>query len=170
MPLQTPLDAHFVLEWNEFSKAARIAQSHLPQKVKWAGYAQFGLLLALMLTAIAYRPDGKTQPISLVIFILVWLVFFAGFISHRAWIELRFAPMKGEDIWYEFGETGFRCGLLDSESKINWPAIHGFVETDALFVVLASGLLFYTIPKRALATDDTASLRKLLEEKVTRRA
>jgi len=137
--------------------------------IKWAGYTQIGLLFALMLTAIAYKPEDKTQPVSLIILILVWLVFCAGVVSQRAWTQHRFAPMAGKEIWYEFAEDGFRCGLPNSESQINWPAISGFIETDALFVVLGAGLLFYTIPKRALAANDAASLRHLLQHKVATR-
>ena len=143
---------------------------NLSPKIKWAGYAQCGLLVALMLTGIAYTPGGKAQPVSLIILVLVWLVFITGQIAQRAWAKLRFAPMEGKEIWYEFRETGFRCGLPNAESQLNWPAISGFLETDALFVVLESGLLFYTIPKRALAADGVNSLRQLLAENVLGRA
>jgi len=165
MSLQMPLNAHFVLERDEFSKASRLVSRKLSPAIKWAGYAQVGLLLAVMLTAIAYNP-GKAQPVSLIILILVWLVFCTSTISHRAWIRRRFAPMEGKEIWYEFVEEGFHCGLPNAESKINWPAISNFIETDALFVLLGSGLVFYTIPKRALAGNDAASLRQLLQRKV----
>lgn len=169
MPQLTSLNTHFVLERNEFNKASSLVSRKLSPMIKWAGYAQIGLLLVVMLTAIAYRPEGKTQPVSLIILILVWLVFCAGVVSQRSWTEHRFAPMEGKEIWYEFGEEGFRCGLPNAESRINWPAISGFVETDALFVLLGSGLLFYTIPKRALAGNDESSLRQLLHDKVASR-
>jgi len=169
MPPQTSLNVHFVLERNEFSKACGIASRNLSPMINWAAYAQIGLLFALMLTAIAYKPEGKTQSVSFIIFILVWLVFCTGLISQRAWVQHRFAPMEGKEIWYEFVEKGFRCGLPNSESQINWPAISRFIETDALFVLLGSGLLFYTIPKRALAASDAVSLRELLQQKVAAR-
>jgi len=169
MPRETSLSVHFVLEQNEFSKASRIASRNLSPMIKWATYAQIGLFFALMLTAIAYKPQGKTQPVSLIILILIWLVFCTSLISQRAWVQHRFAPMEGKKIWYEFVEDGFRCGLPNSESKINWPAISRFIETDALFVLLGSGLLFYTIPKRVLAANDVASLRELLQQKVAAR-
>ena len=169
MSLQTPLNTHFVLERVEFSKASRVVSRNLSPTIKWAGYAQIGLLVALMLTAVAYRPEGKTQPVSLIILILVQLVFCASVISHRAWTERRFAPMEGKEIWYEFGEEGFRCGMTNAESRINWPAISGFIETNALFVLFGSGLLFYTIPKRALAANDADSLRQLLQNKLAAR-
>jgi hypothetical protein len=169
MPLQTPVNARFVLERDEFSEASRLAMRNLSPRIKWPGYAQIGLLFALMLTAIAYKPEGKTQPVSFIILILVWLVFCTGLIAQRAWREHRFAPMEGKEIWYEFREEGFRCGLPNAESQTNWPAISGFIETDALFVLLGSGLLFYTIPKRALAANADASLRQLLQDKVASR-
>lgn len=77
--------------------------------------------------------------------------------------------MKDNEIWYEFGEEGFRCGLPTAESQINWPAVSSFVETDTLFVIFGFGLLFYTIPKRSLAPNDDASLRQLLQDKVVTR-
>jgi hypothetical protein len=58
----------------------------------------------------------------------------------------------------------------NSESHLSWSAISSFIETDALFVVVESGVLYYTIPKRALAADDVTSLRQLLAEKVPSRA
>jgi hypothetical protein len=105
------------------------------------------------------------QPVSLVILILVWLIFVTIQISQRAFTEVRFRQMEGKEIWYEFDENGFRCGLPNAEGQYNWPAISSSVETDALFVVQA-GLLFYTIPKRALAADQVISLRQLLLQKV----
>ena len=139
---------------------------NLPPKIKWAGYVQCGLLIVLMLTGIGFRPGNEMQPVSLVILILVWLVFLSSQIAQRAWTELRFSPMKGKEIWYEFDETGFGCGLANGESHLKWPAISTFNETETLFVVMESGVLFYTIPKRALAPDDVGSLRQLLVEKV----
>jgi YcxB-like protein len=169
MPLQRPLNTHFVLERNEFRKASRLALRNLPAKVRWAGYVQCGLLIALMLAGAAYQPNGKIQPISVIILILVWLVFLTAGITSRAWAELRFAPMEGKEIWYEFYENGFRCGMPSAESQLSWPAISTIIETDTLFVIMNSGLLFYTIPKRALATDEVSSLQQLLSEKVTAR-
>ncbi len=166
MPLQRLINPHFVLERDEFSKASRLVLRNLPPKIKWAGYVQCGLLIALMLTGVGYRPGGELQPVSLVILVLVWLVFLTGRIAHRAGTELRFASMEGKEIWYEFQETGFRCGLPNAESHLGWPAISSFVETAALFVIVESGVLYYTIPKRALAADDVSSLRQLLVEKV----
>jgi|HubBroStandDraft_1064217.scaffolds.fasta_scaffold50519_4 hypothetical protein len=169
MPLQRPISTSFVLEREEFGKASRFVLRTLPPKIKWAGYVQRGLLVALMVTALGFRPDGKMQPVSLVILILVWLVFVTGQIAHRAGADLRFAPMAGREIWYEFDESGLRCGLPNAESHLNWPAISGFIETEALFVVVESGFLFYTIPKRALAVGDVSFLRQLLAEKVLAR-
>ena len=170
MPLQRPINTRFLLERDEFSKASRLVLRNLPPMIKWAGYVQCGLLVALLLTGVAFRPSGEMQPVSLVILVLVWLVFLTGQIAHRAGTEHRFAPMEGKEIWYEFHETGFRCGLPNAESRLSWPAISSFIETDALFVVVESELLYYTIPKRALAADDVSSLRQLLVEKVAARA
>jgi hypothetical protein len=60
---------------------------------------------------------------------------------------------------------GFTGRMPESESRLSWAAVTTFLETDGLFV-LPSGVLFYTIPKRALSTDDIASLRELLAEKL----
>ena len=170
VPLQRPLNTHFVLDRDEFSNASKLVLRNLPPKIRWAGYVQCGLLIALMLTGAAFRPGGELQPVSLVILILVWLVFLTAQIAHRASTKLRFAPMEGKEIWYEFHETGFRCGLPNAESQLSWPTTSSFIETGALFVVVESGVLFYTIPKRALAADDISSPRQLLVEKVTARA
>ena len=170
MALESPLNTHFILQRDELSKASRLALRTRSLKIKWAGYVQYGLLFALMLTGIAYRPGGEMQPVSLVILILVWLVFLTGQIAQRALTDVRFRATEGKEIWYEFHEDGFRCGLPNAESQLTWPAISGFVETDALFVIMQSGLLFYTIPKRALSAENITCLRQLLAEKVVARA
>jgi len=142
---------------------------NLPPKIKWAGYVQAALLIALMLTAIAFRPGGEMQPVSLIILLLVWLVILTARIAQRAMTELQFASMEGKEIWYEIDGAGFGCGLANAESHLNWPAISSFIETDALSVIVESGIRFYTIPKRALPAE-ASSLRQLLAEKVPSRA
>jgi len=64
----------FVLQPDEFTKAYRLALRHLPAKIRMVGWLQLGLLGVLMLLAVAYRPAGELQPMSLLIMILVWLV------------------------------------------------------------------------------------------------
>jgi hypothetical protein len=118
---------------------------------------------------VSIQAGGEMQPVSLVILLLVWLVFLTGRIAHKAGAELRFARMEGNEIWYEIDDTGFCCGLANSESHLNWLAISSFIETDALFVLVYSGVLFYTIPKRVLAAADASSLRELLVEHVAAR-
>jgi YcxB-like protein len=116
-----------------------------------------------MLTELAFRPGNEMHPVSLAILVLVWLVLLTSQIAQRAWTELRFSKISGKEIWYEFDETG---GLANGESRLKWPAISNFNDTNTLFVVMESGVLFCTIPKRALAADDISSLRQLLMEKV----
>ena len=169
MLLQAPLNAHFVLERDEFRTASKLVTRNLPKKIRFAGYVQCGLLGAVMLTGLAYKPDGKTQPVSLIILVLVWLIVFTSSIVQKSWTDFRFASMDGKEIWYEFRDAGFRCGLPNAESQLNWAAISTFFETDALFVLFGSGLQFYTIPKRSLAANDAASLRELLREKLATR-
>ena len=105
------------------------------------------------------------QPISLLSTFLVWLVFLAGSITSRAVINLQFRRMDGKGNQYEFDEMGFTGRMPESESRLSWAAVTTFLETDAL-LVLPSGILFYTIPERALSTDDITSLRELLTEKL----
>jgi len=171
MPPQRLISTHFVLQRDEFVKAKRLAVRNLPTKIKWAGWAQCGLLFALMLTGVAFRPGGELQPVSLIVVVLVWLVFFTGQIAQRAGVNLQFARMQGTEIWYEFDERGFRCGMPNAESRLDWPGIASVIETDMLFVVVVeSGVLFYTIPKRALSADDISSLQQLLAKRVPARA
>lgn len=160
------IEARFVLQREEFIKARRLAVRNLPRQVKWAGWVQCGLLLALMLTGLAYRPSGELPPVSLVVVVLVWLVFLTGQITQRAIVNLQFARMVGAEIWYKFDEMGFRCGMPNSEGRLDWPGIANVIETDTLFVIVEFGILFYTIPKRAFAADEVSSLQQLLAERV----
>jgi YcxB-like protein len=170
MPLRESLNVHFVLERDEFRKASKLVTRHLPPKIRWAAYAQCALLGAVMLTALAYKPDGKTEPVSLIILVLVWMILFTSAIANKGWTDSRFTPMEGKEIWYEFVDAGFRCGLPNAESQLSWAALSAFWETDALFVLLESGLLFYTIPKRSLATNDVVALRELLQQNLATRS
>ncbi len=108
----------------------------------------------------------EMQPVSLIIMVLVWLVFFTGQITQRAIVNRQFARMEGVEIWYKFDETGFRCGMPNAGSRLDGPGIATVIESDTLFVIVESGILFYTIPKRALEADEVSSLQQLLTEKV----
>lgn len=145
-----------------------LASRKLPKQIQWAGWVQLGLLCALILVALSYRPAGELQPISQIFFVLVWLVFLTSSFARRAMATFQFAPMAGVEIWYEFSDSGFRCGMPNSESRLGWQAIRGIIETDKLFVLLTHGSLFYTVPKRSLTADDAGSLHQLLTEKAVR--
>ncbi len=155
-----------MLRRDEFVKGHRLAVRNLPKKIRWTGWAQFGLLFGLTLTGVAYRPGGELSPVSLIIVLLVSLLFFLSQISQRATVNLQFARMLATEVWYKFDETGFRCGMPNAESRMDWPGIAKIIETDTLFVIVESGVLFHTIPKRAIAADEVSSLRQLMTEKV----
>jgi hypothetical protein len=170
MPAPRIIKTRFVLQRDEFSKATKLALRTLPGHVKWAGWVQYGLLFALMVTGVAYRPNGHPESISLIVLVLVWLVFMTSAVAQLSLQGLQFDRMKDKEIWYEFDETGFRCGMPNSESSLDWPAITAHVETDNLFVLVLSSVSFYTIPKRVLAAEDAASLTQLLAERVPARS
>src|SRR5262249_5835301 len=150
---------------DEFTKAHRLVLRNLPAKIRILGWVQCALLGSLIVLGVAYRPNGKLQPISLVALLVVWLVFLTGQITSRAIMTLQFKRMAGKEIRYEFDEAGFSDHMPGSESRRSWATLTAFLETDSLFVLL-SGILFYTIPKRTLSSDNIASLRQLLTEKL----
>lgn len=169
MLAERTIKTRFILQRDEFDKAKKLAFRNLPRHVKWAGWVQYGLLFALILTAVGYRPNGKLEPAYLGILALVWLVLMTGLVAQLGIESLQFARMQDKEIWYEFNEEGFRSGMPNSESRIDWPGITACIETDKLFVLL-SGIHFYTIPKRALVTEEAASLTQLVVEKVPTRS
>jgi len=160
------IGARFVLQRDEFVRAYRLAVRNLPIKIRLAGWVQCGLLLVLMLTGLAYRPEGQLSPVSLIILTLVWLVFVTGRIAQSALTNVQFSRMIGAEIWYEFDPTSVRCGMPNSDARSDWSEFVKVVETDSLFVLLSRGITFYTIPKRALASDAVSSLQQLFAEKV----
>ena len=167
--MRPPINAKFVLQRDEFVKASGLASRKLPKHIKWAAWVQVGLLCALMLVTVTYRPGGELQSISVIFFVLVWLVLVMGSFARRAMATFQFAPMAGVDIWYEFSDSGFRCGMPNSDSRLDWQAIRDTIETDKLFVLLTHGGLFYAVPKRSLTPEDAGSLHQLLMEKVVPR-
>ncbi len=115
-------------------------------------------------TGVSSRPG--TGPVSLIVLVLVWLVFVTGRIAQRALTNVQFSRMIGVEIWYEFDPTSVRCGMPNSDSRSDWSEFAKVIETDSLFVLLSSGITFYTIPKRALASDEISSLQRLFAGKV----
>jgi hypothetical protein len=166
VPSQIEVETRFVLQRDEFVKAHTVAVRNLSKEIRWAGRAQFALLFALWVMGLAYRPGGELSPVSLVIVLLVTLVFSNSVIAQRATINLQFARMAGTEIWYRFDEMGFRSGMPNGESRVAWPGISKVIETDTLFVIMESGVLFHTVPKRAFAADGLRSLQQLVTEKV----
>jgi hypothetical protein len=163
---QGVIKTQFVLQRDEFAKAKKLTIRNLPARFRWLAWLQGGLLFSLMLTGVFYQPNGKLQPISLIVFLLAWLVFFSGSVSHRVLESLQFQRMNGTELWYEFDQSGFRSGMPNSQSHINWPGITTRLETDKLFVLIQSDVLFYTHPKRAFAPEEAASLSQLLAAKI----
>lgn len=159
------ISARFVLQRDEFVKAYRLALRNLPIKIKWAAWAQCGLARSdADRTGVSSRRG--TGPVSLLVLVLVWLVFVTGRIAQRALTNVQFSRMIGVEIWYEFDPTSVRCGMPNSDSRSDWSEFAKVIETDSLFVLLSSGITFYTIPKRALASDEISSLQRLFAGKV----
>jgi len=169
MSAQRVIKARFILQRDEFAKAKKLALRNVPRRIKWAVWGQFGLLVALFLAAVAYRPNGKLETPSLIILVIVWLVFVTGSVAQRGLESLQFARMQDKEIWYEFDENGFRSGMPNSESRVDWAGLTARIETDKLFVLL-SGIHFYTIPTRSIAAEEIASLLQLLAEKIPNRS
>ena len=163
MASPSTIKTHFELQHDEFITAQKLTSRSLPRKVKWAIWVRYGLLLGLMLTGIAYEPNGKLQSVSVIVLVQVWLVFVAGGVARRGLVDVQFAQMRDSEMWYEFDRGGFRCGMPNAESSLGWPAITANIETDKLFVLI-TGVLFYTVPKRALAAEDINALKQLLAE------
>lgn len=160
------VSARFLLQRDEFTKGQRLAMRALPAGIKWVGWLQCGLLFGLMLVGVLYRPDGNLQPVSFLIFALAWFVLLTSSIVRRQIVNLQFRRMDGRETWYEFDSRGLRCGMPHSESRLDWAEITDVMESATLFVLIPSGGLFYTIPKRALSSNDVSSLQQLFAENV----
>jgi|SRR5271166_314840 len=142
MTPQGVVSARFFLQRDEFNKGQRLAVRALPSSIRWAGWAQCGLLFAIMLVAIAYRPDGEAQPVSFLLFALAWVVLLTGSVGRRAIMNLQFSKMDGREIWYEFDAAGVRCGMPHTESRLEWPEITDVLQSENLLVLMPSGGLF----------------------------
>jgi len=166
MSAERLIQTRFVLKREEFGKAHRLVLRNLPTKAKLVGWVQCVLIITLLILPVAYRPNGELKFFPLIYCALVWLVVFTGQIARSGLLNLQFARIGGDEILYEFDETGFRCSEPNSELHLHWPGIRNVLEAETLFVVLASDLLFYTIPKRALEPDALISLQRLVAEKM----
>ncbi|GAA1878206.1 YcxB family protein [Asanoa iriomotensis] len=70
-------------------------------------------------------------------------------------------------------EAGLHADNTTGESRSSWSQYPLYAETDRSFVLLASkrlGAMMFVLPKRALADDDRARLRALLDTHSSRRA
>jgi ABC-type enterobactin transport system permease subunit len=147
-------------------KAQKLVSNHLPTKLKWLGWVQCGLLFALILMPVWYKPEGQLEPIALIVSMVILVVLLTTNAMRRALVSLHFNQIDGKEIWYEFDEQGLRFGMPGSETRLGWPLVVAAIESEAL-VVFQSGALFYTIPKRALTAEDVIGLKTLAEQKVT---
>lgn len=158
------LRIRFVLQQSEFTRASALVTRSLPAKVRWPAWVQCLLLLVLAVIPLVVAPQASIASLSG--FVVLWLALAMGPVSVRGLRNYQFGRMEGRELWYEFGETEFRCGMAGGESRVEWSSLRGFVEASNLFVILQRGL-FYTIPKRALSAEETNQLRELLKSKLT---
>ncbi len=157
------IKTEFVLQPEEFAHASQLSLGSLPMRVRWMAWVECGLLATLALIIFGSQP----QPLPFISLTILLLVILAGVLFRRAYARYQFAPMAGKNLWFELSESGVSCGMPGAESHFDWPSITRYKETDALFVMMRSGL-FYTIPKRALSSEQLVQLRELLTAKATR--
>lgn len=155
----------FVLQPEEFAKGSQTTLGSLPLWVRWIGWVECGLLIALAL--IIYVSLERESPLPLIGLTIFVLVILAGVLFRRTVARYQFARLADKNEWFEFSESGFSCGIPGTESRHEWPTVTRYKETDTLFVIM-QGVHFYTIPKRALSDEQVVQLRELLGDKGAR--
>lgn len=68
-----------------------------------------------------------------------------------------------DDYRITWDERGFESMSERGSIKQGWPEFHRWLENDALFMLFLSERLYVGLPKRALSSDQSASLRGHLE-------
>ena len=64
---------------------------------------------------------------------------------------------------FSWSEQGFVIESDDGEARINWSGVKKWKESDQLFLIYVSDVIFYILPKRTFSDESAiASLREKL--------
>ncbi|MEV0717357.1 YcxB family protein [Asanoa sp. NPDC050611] len=105
--------------------------------------------------------------------LLVFRLVVRPFYRWQARLILRGNPAFAQPVRTTVTDTGIHADNGTGESKSAWSQYPLYAETDRSFVLLASkslGAMALVLPKRALAGEDAAHLRALLDTHSNRRA
>ncbi|SRR6266478_761522 len=97
----------------------------------------------------------------------LYTISYAAFLAPRK-IKKEFAqyPDRASEKIMEFNEEAVLLQTSHGKSEMHWARFSRFVETEKLFVLLAPPRFLVTIPKRAIAPNESDQLRELLKRKL----
>jgi hypothetical protein len=95
------------------------------------------------------------------------IISYAAFLAPRR-IKKEFAqyPDHASEKVMEFNEEAVLVQTSHGKSEMHWPRFTRFIETEKLFVLYAPPRFLVTVPKRAIAPNDSDPLRELLKRKL----
>jgi YcxB-like protein len=146
------------------------AQMAIPAVTKTHRFLAF--ILAVAALQILTSPVGMPTPVAVACAVAIGL----GLYSLRRRLLRRGAnktlSMKqpGElDLRYQFTDAGYKTASCNRSSEATWESLYGWIESPNIIALQTAQQNYEVIPKRALAGDDVAALRAVLQQRVRAR-
>ena len=154
---QDYLEAHSLFAANE-PVYRRLSRRFMP----WIG----AILLVTQLTYLAIVPDANRVTAALGSAIGVYFLY-CGFALRR---YFRRSYRKDRRFQHDFttdiSEDGIHIAMPTAEAQLKWGNFIRFLESDDIFMLFHSDLIFNILPKRAFAADEIDQFRELLRRKI----
>jgi len=167
-----PITVTYTLTAQDFIDAHRMRRAENPIQ-RWSMRILYVLVGAVVLAGVVMivaEPTRATvqRVVPLFLFAAIWLWFVTWFPSRYASRQFDSQTAAQLQQTTEFSDAGiFTRSAEATASRIPWPAVQRFVETDRLFVLYLSPKLFLLYPKRAFSGAELQSFREFLIQRTT---
>lgn len=124
------------------------------------GFMMWGIVLS---HSFGGRFMGETFPLQQLLFAIFFTVIIPLSIFWNARKSYRSNNRNNERIEYEFDNRWIALKGDSFESKLTWKKIHKVKETKLWFLIYASKVVAYIVPKRNMSEVEILELRKIIQ-------
>ena len=128
----------------------------------WLG----GLLLATQMAYVTIVTDANREMAAVASLIAIYFLY-CGFAIRRYFRRSYQNDRRFQhDFTTDMSEDGILITMPTAESRMKWDNFVRFLESDDIFVLFHSDLIFNILPKRAFTTDEVDRFRELILRKI----
>jgi hypothetical protein len=128
----------------------------------WVG----GVLLATQVTYLMVVPDANRAAAGFGSAIGIYFLY-CGFALHRYFRRSYRKDRRFQnDFTTDISEDGVHIVMPTADAQIKWENFVRFLESDDIFMLFHSDLIFNILPKRAFAPGEVDRFRELLHRKI----